>query len=481
VRASRFASVEHLASIERELAARPDDAELRFERARCLDDLGRIEDAMYAYRGVVLADPRHFGALTNLGTMFVEQDRLEGAAVCFNAALAAQPADPLAHLNLAVLHVAAGDRDAAEAAYTGVLARFPDDAQARLHAHNGLARLFERAGDLARAGTHAAAALERPIVWTFPYRGAGTPLRVLVLSSPRGGDLMTNQFFDDGAIERIVIVPDSFHAGDALPPHDLIFNAIGEADAAGATLERAADVVARSGAPVINDPRAVMRTDRAAMMDRLAGVPGVIAPRTQRFARADLTPDRLAAAGFTFPLLVRSPGFHAGTHFERIERPDALAATLATLPGDAFYAIAYHDGAGVDGWVRKYRVLFVDGRLFPIHLALARQWKVHYFSAEMSERADHRDEERAFLDDVERVLGSAGMAALASIERAVRLEYGGVDFGRHRDGRLIVFEANATMTVNAPPDDPRWEYRRAAYARAIDAVRTLIHSRAHSR
>ena len=131
--------------------------------------------------------------------------------------------------------------------------------------------------------------------------------------------------------------------------------------------------------------------------------------------------------------------------------------------------------------MRKYRVLFVDGGLYPIHLALARQWKVHYFSAEMSERAEHRDEERAFLDDVERVLGSAGMAALGSIERAVRLDYGGVDFGRHRDGRLIVFEANATMTVNAPPDDPRWEYRRAAYARAIDAVRTLIHSRAHSR
>ncbi len=436
---------------------------------------------MYAYRAVLVVAPRHFAALTNLGTLFIEQDRPEGAAVCFRAACEANPADPLGELNLAVLGIATGALDDARAAYERVLERFPGDAQARLHAHNGLARLYERSGDLARAGAHAAAALERPVVWTFPYRGTGEPLRVLVLSSPRGGDIISNQFFDEHSVERIVIVPESFGDDDPLPAHDVVFNGIGEPDTTGASLAAAAALLERTTAPVINDPRAVLRTDRAAMMQRLAGTPGLIAPHTRRFRRDEVTVDRLAGAGFAFPLLVRSPGFHAGTHFEAVADAGALPATLAALPGDALYAIAYHDASAADGWVRKYRVVFIDGRPYPIHLALARGWKVHYFSAAMADHPEHRAEEQTFLDDVEALLGREGMAALEAVNAALALDYGGVDFGRARDGRLIVFEANATMTINAPPDDARWDYRRPAHARAIAAVRTMLHERASAR
>jgi Tfp pilus assembly protein PilF len=478
VSAAQFASIEQLRSIEEQLSRRPGEADLRYERARCLDDLGRVEEAMYAYREVLLADPRHFAALTNLGTLFVEQGRPEGAEVCFRAALDARPADPLAHLNLAALHVATGALADARAAYAAVLERFPGDDQARLHAHNGLARVLERSGEHALAAEHAAAALERPVAWISPYRGDGEPLRVLVLTSPRGGDVISNQFFDDRVVERTTIVPESFRGGTPLPAHDLIFNGIGEPDATRATLTCAAELIARSPAPMINDPRAVLRTDRETMMARLAGVPELVAPRTQRFARAELTPARLAAAGFAFPLLVRSPGFHAGTHFAYVGAADALAERLAELPGETLYAIAFHDASGTDGWVRKYRVAFIDGRPYPIHLALARQWKVHYFSAAMADEPAHRDEERAFLDDLPHALGRDGMAALAAVSAALQLDYGGVDFGRARDGRVLVFEANATMTINAPPDDPRWNYRRAAHERAIGAVRTMVRERA---
>jgi len=481
VSASRFSSVDQLRSIEAELAQRPDDAGLRYERARCLDDLGRIEDAMYAYRAVLLADPRHFAALTNLGTLFIEQERLEGATVCLHAAAEASPNEPLGQLNLAVLAIARGDTGAARAAYEAVLEHFPADAQARLHAHNGLARLYERAGEPECARIHEAAALAHPIAWHFPHRGTGEPIRVLVLSSPRGGDLISNQFFDENAVDRTVIVPESYGAADALPPHDVIFNGIGEPDATQPSLAAAAELVARSGAPVINDPRAVRATGRQAMMERLAHEPALIAPRTRRFARASLTAEELLADGFAFPLLVRSPGFHAGTNFERVDDAAALPATLAALPGDEVYAIAFHEARDDDGWVRKYRVLFIDGRHYPIHLALARQWKVHYFSAAMADHAEHRAEERTFLGDPHAVLGDDGMRALASIAAALQLDYGGVDFGRDRSGRVIVFEANATMTINAPPDDPRWDYRREAHARAIDAVRTMVRERAAGR
>jgi glutathione synthase/RimK-type ligase-like ATP-grasp enzyme len=469
-------SIDQLRALDAQLALAHDDPDLRFDRARALDDLGRTGDAMHAYRDVLLVAPQHFGALTNLGTLFIEQDRPEGARVCFAAALAAAPGDPLAHLNHAILEQIEGADDAARATYEGVLTRFADDAQARAHAHNGLARLHERRGDAEAAERHRALALAQPIVWTFPYRGNGTPIRVLVLTSARGGDIISTQFFDDREVERTAIVPESFR-GTPLPPHDVIFNGIGEPDATRTTLACAAELLASTRARVINDPRAVLLTGRAQMMERLAGAP-LIAPRTQLFSRDTITADQLATAGFSFPLLLRSPGFHAGTHFERVDDAADLPAVLARLPGAELYAIAYHEISGDDGWVRKYRVVFVDGRPYPVHLALARGWKVHYFSAAMADEPAHREEERKFLASMEAVLGADGMAALAAVNDALELDFGGVDFARDRAGRFVVFEANATMTINAPPDDLCWDYRRAAHETAIAAVRAMVRARA---
>ena len=41
--------------------------------------------------------------------------------------------------------------------------------------------------------------------------------------------------------------------------------------------------------------------------------------------------------------------------------------------------------------------MMIDGRLYPLHLAVSRRWKIHFFSADMSDSAEHRAEDRAFL------------------------------------------------------------------------------------
>jgi hypothetical protein len=128
--------------------------------------------------------------------------------------------------------------------------------------------------------------------------------------------------------------------------------------------------------------------------------------------------------------------------------------------------------------VRKYRALFIDGRLYPVHLAISNDWKVHYFSADMAERADHRAEEARFLGDARGVLGAAAYAALKAIGRELGLEYGGVDFGFDAAGNVVVFEANATMAVYLPAEGAEWVYRRPAYDAVIAAVRELIAGRA---
>jgi glutathione synthase/RimK-type ligase-like ATP-grasp enzyme len=185
----------------------------------------------------------------------------------------------------------------------------------------------------------------------------------------------------------------------------------------------------------------------------------------------------LARAGLVFPLLLRSPGFHTGRNFVLVERAGDLAAAVAELPGDDVLAIEYLDARGSDGNARKYRVMFIEGVAYPLHLAISRLWKVHYFTSDMAERADHRAEEAAFLADMTATLGERAVAALARIGDALGLDYGGIDFGISRSGEVLLFEANATMVVIPPGDEERWAHRRAAVTRILDAVMAMMMKR----
>ena len=96
----------------------------------------------------------------------------------------------------------------------------------------------------------------------------------------------------------------------------------------------------------------------------------------------------------------------------------------------------------------------------------------------MTERADHRAEEALFLADPHGVLGVRTLAALDEVARILDLDYGGVDFGLDAQGRVVAFEANATMAVYIPAVGEQWAYRRPPYDAIIAAVRALIAGRA---
>jgi D-alanine-D-alanine ligase-like ATP-grasp enzyme len=69
------------------------------------------------------------------------------------------------------------------------------------------------------------------------------------------------------------------------------------------------------------------------------------------------------------------------------------------------------------------------------------------------------------------------MAALEQIREILSLDYGGVDFALNKDGDILLFEANATMTVNLPDNDERWSYRREPVQRILLAVRNMFLAR----
>jgi phosphoserine aminotransferase len=201
-------------------------------------------------------------------------------------------------------------------------------------------------------------------------------------------------------------------------------------------------------------------------------------PRVQRMGRRALqeagAAAMLAEQGLRFPFLLRSPGFHTGEHFLRVESPQGLRAALVQLPGEDFLALEYLDARGADGKTRKYRVMMIGGELMPLHLAIAADWKVHYFSADMARNERHRAEEARFLERMPEVLGERAMRALQRIQLLLGLEYAGIDFALGKDGELIVFEANATMNIVPAAPEAMWAYRRSAVERADAAVRRLL-------
>ena len=462
-----------LRDLNARIASDPGAVSPRFERACLLAEMGRTPEARDAYLDLLAREPSHRLALNNLGTVLHSAGHRTAARTAYAEAVARHPGDPMSHVNLGnVLHES-GDFSSAREHYETALRLDPGHAEA----HQGLANVLAELGDEERAQWHRRKAFEGRPALELPYRGAAPPVSLLLLVSSRGGNIPTRNLLDDRVFQIFVVLPEFFDPKVPLPPHQVVFNAIGDADRAAPALAAAQSVVALTAARVINQPAAVLATGRADHA-RLSRLPGVVAPATVSLPRELLSsPDAAATVarhGFRYPLLLRTPGFHTGRHFLLVENPAALAAAVAALPGRELTVIEFLNARAADGKVRKYRVMMIGGELYPLHVAISSHWKIHYFTADMAERADHRAEDARILENIPEVLGPRAMEALAHIQATLGLDYAGIDFGLSATGDLLLFEANATMVVNPPEPGERWAYRRPAVERIFAAVHIML-------
>ncbi|MBV8599951.1 MAG: tetratricopeptide repeat protein [Candidatus Eremiobacteraeota bacterium] len=470
----RQALEETLVGVEGRLAAEPADLQARFDRAKLLEALGRNEDAQQAYFAVLELDPRHFGTLNNLGNLFHRMGYGAASHAAYEEAVKWHPEHPVGHANLANAFLDLDDLDAARAHYEKAVELDPDSAEA----HQGLNYVFTRLGDDERAAQHRLLGFRDRAIWFEPFRGEGIPTHALLLVSAIGGNVYTHQILDDRSFLVAKVFAEAYDPSLEIPPHDFVFNAIGDADRCRAALERALEIVPRTRGNVVNDPAAVLRTGRVANAERLGRLEGVRTPRTVAFPKSALSEQASAAAGIAFPFLLRAPGHHTGSHFERVANAGELAAAREKLPGNELLAIEYLDTRAADGKFRKYRVMIVDGEVYPLHLAIGSAWMLHYYTAEMEDYPAHRSEEERFLNVMPAAVGARAVAALDAIRDELALDYAGIDFTLDADGNVVVFEANATMTIPAPPKGELWAYRVPAVERVLRATKTMFERRA---
>jgi Flp pilus assembly protein TadD len=402
---------------ERAAALAPERVMVLVNLGNTYAEIARLGDAERVLRQAVTIAPGSKEALVSLGSVLIRLDRLVEAEAPCRAALTLDPGLVAAHQNL-----------------SGVLARSDPDV-ARLHRDAAYRRqqvFIERAPRPKRTVLVLAAA-----------EAANVPL----------GDLIPR------ATTSVIRWYVQYATGDpdpVLAHADVVFNAIGDADLAPELpppVERFLD-----GRRVLNPPATVALTRRNDLPRLLAGIPGVVVPAVTLHEGGN-------PLGFAGPILVRPIGSHGGEGLRRYDEAEGLAG----LPPGARYVTQFVDYLSADGWYRKYRVIFVDGRPYPYHLAISRHWLVHYWTSGMEQDAHRRDEERRFLANPGEAIGTVAIAALGAIGARLGLDYAGIDFGLLPDGRLLVFEANATMLVHAERD-PCFAYRNPA----VQAIRSAF-------
>lgn len=466
-----------LQTVERKLVSRPGSVALLFLRASILERMGRRLEARSTFLEALDLEPSHLGTLNSLGKLlFASGNKIE-ARKLFLEAVAAHPDDPMSRANLADVLIQDGEPEKAREHCEHALKIDPNYQQA----HADLSVVYADLGKPEQAARHQRAAFQGRCVIPVAYRGERPPITVLELISTTRCLSRITTFLIDRVFQKYLVVTDFYHDGVTLPPHQLVVNSIGDADLAAVGLAGAQSLLRHTTAPVINPPAAVLATGRCDIARRLSGVPGLVTPKTITLSRdllaATDAPTTLRNHGFEFPLLLRTPGFHGGDHFLRVDTPGELPVALLKLPGSDLTVIQYLDARAPDGKTRKYRAMMIDGQLYPLHAAISSHWKIHYFNAEMADYPAHRAEDAAFLENMPGILGPRAMIALEEIQKTLGLDYAGIDFGLNERGDVLLFEANATMAVVTPNADRRWDYRRPAVERIWRAVGAMLMDR----
>jgi tetratricopeptide (TPR) repeat protein len=424
-------------------------------------------------------EPLNAEAHLALGDAYAALDRPHDAERHFKSALALGRARD-ANAGLSSLYLAVGMLDASEHHARGVLSdedRGPTDDTLIAMAHQALAGVFEARGDPASAALHLDQAYARQSLFRQP--AAASPFTTLVLLTRTQGNIPFQSLLPPLRFDRTVWYMEhaSLDQIAELPAHAVVLNAIGDPDAAMASRVVVDAFVRQSSRPVLNDPVRVRATFRHRLVETLAGLDDVITPRTVRLSAAEIAADGMAAAlarvGLEAPVLVRPVGSHGGVGLFLAEDKAALEAMDAPTGRDA-YITRFHDTRSADGYFRKYRVIFVDRRAFPYHLAIGRRWMVHHQNADMAGDAARMADEMRFLHEPRAAIGARAMAAVEAIGRRLDLDYAGLDFTLTADGQVLVFEANATMLTHLEPETGPFAAKNPFVQRIIDAFQARL-------
>ena len=414
---------------------------------------GMMQDAISLYLEALRRNPGHRPSRTNLVQALMTTRQFAIAKTLLLELIEETPDDADLHSQLGKVCFELGETGEAVAQFERAVALAPGQAES----FYWVGAIRQARGETEEAeAAYARAAKVHPILRR--QANQSTPaFRTLALFAPFFGNTPVEFLFRNCSYQTSILSllpgrePDiALLAREA----DIVVNLVSDADQGAEVLPLAMAIARSLGKPVVNDPAKIQNTTRDATALALADVEGCRVPRTVRIAAGEGIPDGLELA---FPLLARPAGMHGGDLFEKLEDVAALISFLAAHAHHDRYLIDYIDYRSADGFFRKYRFLFVGEEILPYHLAIGDDWKLHRDATEMGSHAWMQAEEEDFLRAPEQVFGPQHYAALRVIRDRIGLDYFGIDCGLDLDGRLVVFEVNASMLVH--DQNPEFPYK----------------------
>ena len=313
-------------------------------------------------------------------------------------------------------------------------------------------------------------------------------LRVLALAAAidMGGNTPIEFLLEGSAIElQTLYVVAGIELPVPLPDHDVAIVIASDSEECREALRKIDRAMSRWPRPLLNPPQLVRNLDRDKLHGLLCGIQGLDIPATACVTRAQLSEVARSnigladvAAELQFPIIIRPRGSHAGVGLAKIDDGAMIARYLADRPEQEFFVARFVDYASQDGLFRKYRIVFVDGRPYACHMAIADRWDIWYLNAGMAFSESKRLEEQRFMRDFDGDFAVRHQSALAAIADRVGLDYFTIDCAENRSGELLIFEADNTAVVHNMDSPQLFPYKPPQMRKIFDAFAAMLDRRA---
>jgi hypothetical protein len=325
-------------------------------------------------------------------------------------------------------------------------------------------------------------------LYRSPCSSEKPTLRVLALAAAidMGGNTPIEFLLENSGIElQTLYVVDGVDLPSPLPDHDVAIVIASDSEECIGALRKIDSMAPHWPRPLLNPPRLVRNLDRDKLHGLLDGIAGLEIPATVCLSRAQLSEMIRAKADcpgpeadLNFPFIIRPRGSHAGVGLARVDDAAMAERYLSDRAEQEFFAARFVDYAGQDGLFRKYRIVFVDGRPYACHMAIAERWDIWYLNAGMAFSAEKRLEEERFMRGFDHDFAVRHRSALAALAERVRLDYFTVDCAQNKDGELLIFEADNTAVVHNMDSPEMFPYKAPQMHKIFEAFATMLHRRA---
>ena len=470
---------EAITLFRRACSLKSDFAPIFNDLAVSLHRLGQWDAALVEINQALKIDPNFAVAFDNLGVILYDCRRFNEATQAHLAALTHMPTHAISERASILCHLVKAAYEAKEFAMAELACKRLLDIDANApHATEYLAKTFYR---LNRPNEALALLNQRA-----RNRGLATEERpnnpeatILVIGGVGASHVPTRYLFDPTLFTTLslsLLSPDQADAPlgdityDELDQVDIVFNTLGETEKNGGQIQSLKLLLTQLGKPVLNPPDTITLTGRDQVHPLFGNIPGLTVP-TVRWAMRD---ELINSPTFKTPFLIRPSGTHGGEDLALIKQPDDLTKYLVKTPYDCFLLTDFYDFKGEQNHYRKYRFIFIDRKPFPCHLAIADNWLVHYWRAEMGRTEWKKQEEQNFLNNWRQVFGPKASTAIETVAHRMNLDYGGLDCSLLPNGEILFFEANACMLVHLDEAKADFPYKHLSVPQIRNAMTHLV-------